>query len=118
MDWVVIWFICGIISAMIGSRKGEGCGAFIIGVLLGPFGILITIFSKGNRKECPFCKELIHREATVCPNCQREVAADKLHNTSEPGSAPPVSSVRKGLLSNTERLIVVAIFVVIAFVVL
>ena len=103
---------------MIGSRKGEGCAAFIFGVLLGPFGIVFAIFSKGNRKACPFCKELVHRDAIVCPHCQREVAAERLQVAPGPASVPHLASARKGALSNTERLIVVAIFVVIAFVVL
>lgn len=56
-----------------GSKKGEGCGGFIIGLLLGPFGILIALFSKGNRKQCPYCKELMHKEAKVCPHCQKNI---------------------------------------------
>jgi hypothetical protein len=72
--WIALaWLLFGIVAAMIGSKKGEGCGAFILGILLGPFGILIAIFSKGNRKTCPFCKELVHKDARVCPHCQREI---------------------------------------------
>jgi len=73
MLWLSGWFLCGLVSAMIGSNKGEGCAAFIIGVLLGPFGILIAIFSPGNRIKCPFCKELMHEDATTCPHCQKEI---------------------------------------------
>lgn len=73
MSYVAIWLLCGIVSAMIGARKGEGCGGFIVGILLGPFGILISLFSKGNRKTCPHCKELIHEDAKVCSHCQRDV---------------------------------------------
>ena len=69
---VAIWLICGIIAAIIGQKKGEGCAAFILGVLLGPIGILATVASKGNRKECPNCKEMINKKATVCPHCQRD----------------------------------------------
>jgi len=65
--------VCGLIAAAIGQRKGEGCGAFIVGVFLGPLGILAALFSKGNRKTCPFCKELIHKDAVVCPRCQRDL---------------------------------------------
>jgi ribosomal protein L37AE/L43A len=48
---------------------------FIVGVLLGPFGILIALFSQGNRKTCPHCRELIHKDATVCSHCQRDLVA-------------------------------------------
>ena len=70
MIYVFIWLMCGIVAAMIGSKKGEGCLSFIVGVFLGPFGILIAIFSKGDRMSCPFCKELINKNAIVCPHCQ------------------------------------------------
>ena len=73
MGFVLIWLLCGVAAAMIGNQKGEGCGAFIIGVLFGPFGILFAILSKGNRKVCPFCKERIHKDAIACPKCQRDL---------------------------------------------
>ena len=47
--------------------------SFVIGVLFGPFGILFSLLSSGNRVTCPNCREKIHREATVCPRCQRAV---------------------------------------------
>jgi hypothetical protein len=72
---ILIWIICGIVAAIIGNQKGEGCAGFILGVVLGPIGILLALGSKGNRKQCPFCKEMIHREALVCPRCQREMPA-------------------------------------------
>ena len=70
---IFFWLLCGIIAAMIGSQKGEGCFAFIMGVLFGPFGILFALVSNGNRKVCPSCKELIHKDAMVCPHCQRDM---------------------------------------------
>ena len=66
------WLVCGIIAAMIGGRKGMGTSGFLIGVLLGPLGVLIAHFSKGDRKTCSSCKELVHKEAKVCPHCQRD----------------------------------------------
>jgi hypothetical protein len=74
MEFVIIWLICGIISAIIGSKKGAGCSGFIIGILLGPFGIIIALITKGNRRTCPYCKELINKEAIVCPRCQRDIS--------------------------------------------
>jgi len=72
---IVIWFLCGIVAAMIGGKKGEGCAALIVGVIFGPFGIVFAILSKGNRKTCPYCKELVHKDASVCPYCQGDIAA-------------------------------------------
>lgn len=73
MGFFIVWILCGIVAAMIGQGKGEGCLSFFLGVLLGPFGILIAIFSKGNRKQCPACKEFIHKEAVKCPKCQTDI---------------------------------------------
>jgi len=71
----------GIVGAMIGARKGQGGLAFVLGVLFGRIGVLIAFFSSGNRKTCPYCRELIHKDATVCPHCQRD----------QPKPAPPRS---------------------------
>jgi hypothetical protein len=72
---VIFWILCGVVAAMIGAKKGEPVSAFLVGVLLGPFGILAALLSKGNRKTCPFCRESIHKDATVCPRCQRDLSA-------------------------------------------
>ena len=73
MEFVIVWIICGVIAAAIGAKKGETASGFIIGILLGPLGIIIALLSKGNRRGCPHCRELVHREATVCPHCQRDL---------------------------------------------
>jgi len=62
---------------MIGSKKGEGVSAFLLGLLFGPFGILLALFSKGNRITCPHCRELVHKDATVCPNCQKYLLSQR-----------------------------------------
>lgn len=67
---VGIWMICAIVATYIGSRKGEGCIGFIIGLLFGPLGIVFALLSKGERRTCPSCKELIHKDANVCPQCR------------------------------------------------
>jgi len=36
MTALVVWILCGVIAAIIGAKKGEGCLAFIAGILLGP----------------------------------------------------------------------------------
>ncbi len=80
---VIIWLLCGIGAAMIGTRKGEGCSAFVLGILLGPFGILFALLSKGNRVSCPHCRELMHKDATICPHCRE-------HRAPEPGPDAPM----------------------------
>jgi hypothetical protein len=72
MEFVILWILCGVVAAMIGAKKGVARAEFYAGLFLGPIGILIAIFSKGDRKSCSYCKEWIHKDATVCPHCQRE----------------------------------------------
>ncbi len=74
MEILFFWFLCGIVSALIGKQKGFGCNGFLLGVLLGPIGIIIVLLVKGNRKQCTFCKELINSDAIKCPKCRSKLA--------------------------------------------
>lgn len=75
MEIAFFLLVCGIISYYIGAQKGEGGCAFVTGLLLGPIGILIALIGKGNRKHYEHCRELMHKDATVCPHCQRAVTS-------------------------------------------
>lgn len=80
---VFFWVLFGIISALIASGRGRsGCGGFALGVLLGPFGLLIALFlsedqekldqrlvQSGERRHCPNCMQVIHSNAKQCPFC-------------------------------------------------
>lgn len=72
VEWVAIafiWILFGIGAANIAKSKGESGGEwFVIGFLLGPFGLLFALFSGG--KKCPYCRSSIHKAATKCPKCQ------------------------------------------------
>jgi len=74
---IFFWLICGVIAASIGSDKECGCLGFILGILLGPFGIIIILLIKGNKKLCPYCMSRIPAEATVCSKCQRDMSQEE-----------------------------------------
>jgi hypothetical protein len=97
MELVIFWILCGVVAAVIGANKGAGTAGFIIGFLLGPFGILIMIFSKGDRRSCPYCKEWIHKDATVCPHCQS--AIERMYDVRCPGCGER-GQVRESLLTD------------------
>jgi hypothetical protein len=71
--FILLWLVFGIVGAMIGDKKGKGGLGFLLGVLLGPFGVLIIFLIKGNQKTCPYCRGTIHPDAIRCPHCQKDL---------------------------------------------
>ena len=85
MEFIVIWIVCGFVAAWIGNtRTGSGTAGFWLGLLLGPFGILIACFlgdeddkarklvADGQRKRCPMCAEVVQPQALICKHCGHE----------------------------------------------
>jgi hypothetical protein len=93
---IIAWVFFGFIGAAIGSSKGLGGTGFILGLLLGPIGILIvavmspTPEAQARRdaevagathslggsmqlRPCPWCAEQIQPAAVVCRYCGRDV---------------------------------------------
>jgi hypothetical protein len=46
-DWIVWWALCGLVSCIVAASRGaSGFVGFMLGVLLGPFGIIIAFVLK------------------------------------------------------------------------
>ena len=48
MEFIVIWLACGIFASMIGAKKGAKWSGLILGLALGPIGVIIAIVMKGR----------------------------------------------------------------------
>jgi len=73
MGFLVLWALFGLLAAYIASnRGGGGCGWFLVGVLLGPIGVVMALF---EGKKCPACMTRIHKAATRCPSCQKDLGS-------------------------------------------
>ena len=88
MEYVFFWLLCGIFSGALASSKNRsGFGWFLIGLIVGPFGLLVAFFPKLDKrpsgwsegtapaesKACPFCAETIKSAAKVCRFCSRDL---------------------------------------------
>jgi hypothetical protein len=87
VTWIILSILCGVYA----SGKGKsGFGYFLLSVLLSPLiGFIAALItkedtakiekkeiSKGGKRRCPFCAELIKSEAIVCKHCSKDIGKE------------------------------------------
>jgi hypothetical protein len=90
MEWVALWFGLAVIVGVAASvRRGRnGFGWFLLSLVISPLltGLLVLAlpdlrvraredYDRESGRRCPFCAELIKKEAIVCKHCGRDLPA-------------------------------------------
>lgn len=75
---LAVWLVMGAVVGMIAHAKGRSAGLwFLYGALIWPIALTHALVMPWGattaRAPCPSCKELAHRDATVCPHCRSEL---------------------------------------------
>ena len=79
MEYLILAIIAGIVGAAVANKKGRsGCGWFILCMFI-PLLAIIPFFlspvpAEGKYAICPYCRETIKWDATVCKHCKRELS--------------------------------------------
>jgi hypothetical protein len=67
----IIWTI---ICVYLAGKKGKDeVIAGVMGFILGFFAFLYYAFCEDKSIKCPTCKEVVKKDATICPHCHKKL---------------------------------------------
>jgi hypothetical protein len=86
ISWLVLAAIVGVAATY---RGRSGVGWFFLSLAVSPFVLVILLVmpdanierqqreTRRNSRKCPFCAELVRREAIVCKHCHSDLPPDR-----------------------------------------
>ena len=75
MEVFALWLVCGLVAAFIADHRGaSGCSGFLLGICLGPIGLVLAFVLKPRVDPTPPTEEALRREGMkVCPYCRETI---------------------------------------------
>ncbi len=73
MIFFICWLLSAIVGALIGNAQGRPLAGAFWGFVLGPIGWLVIAFIPDERKRCTECLGVLVEDARKCRHCGSEV---------------------------------------------
>lgn len=73
---VTLQAVCAILGAILGKTyRARELAGFLLGLLLGPLGVLLIFAVSDLRPKCPDCKSVLNAGARKCAKCGAAITA-------------------------------------------